>query len=76
MAEVIENPILNSPYREPTRHFATTVDGRVTGEIEERRRPSEFFVPVAPPEMRAPQLMLDLNPAQRQFNEVVKVVAV
>jgi hypothetical protein len=21
LAEVIENPILNSPYREPTRHF-------------------------------------------------------
>ena len=28
----------------------TTADGTVTGEIDPRRRPSEFFVPVAPPE--------------------------
>ena len=42
----IESPIINSPFVEPAQHFVTTADGTVTGEIEPRRRPSEFFVPV------------------------------
>ena len=45
----IENPVINSPFVEPVQHFVTTADGTVTGEIEPRRRPSEFFVPVARP---------------------------
>ncbi len=33
MASVlIENPILNSPFLEPARHFRTTPDGEVTGD--------------------------------------------
>jgi hypothetical protein len=44
----IENPVINSPFVEPTQHFATT-DGQVTGEIEPRRRPSAFErAPVLP----------------------------
>lgn len=55
----IDNPIINSPYVEPARHFLTSTDGTVTGEIDDRRRPSEFFVPVAPPKKRSGQLTLD-----------------
>ncbi len=33
---VIENPVLNSPYKEPTRHFKFTEDG-ITDEIVEGR---------------------------------------
>jgi hypothetical protein len=55
----IENRVINSPFVEPTRHFVLK-DGRPTGEIEERRRPSEFFVPVAPPQRSSgAQLALD-----------------
>lgn len=42
---VIENPILNSPYEEPTRHFRFTDDG-ITDEIVDGRRPSSYFVPI------------------------------
>ena len=41
MAEVIENPILNSPYRAPTRHFHFDGDG-ITSTIVEGRRESSF----------------------------------
>jgi len=34
---LIENPILNSPYREPTRHFRFG-DAGITNEIVETRR--------------------------------------
>ena len=73
---LIENPVLNSPFVEPTRHFRTTADGEVTGEIEERRRPSEFFVPVARPKKCSPQLTLDAfgPPTRQQPNEIVNEV--
>ena len=35
---VIENPILNSPYREPTRHFRLDANGHVTNAIDPGRR--------------------------------------
>jgi hypothetical protein len=69
----IENPIINSPYREPLRHFATGPDGQPTGEIADSRRSSEFFVPVARPTKRSAQLTLDAfgGPTRRQPNEIV-----
>ena len=39
---VIENPILNSPYREPSRHFQFDDDG-ITSEIAEGRRSIELI---------------------------------
>lgn len=42
---VIENPILNSPYEEPGRHFCFDDDG-ITDEVAEGRRPSSYFVPI------------------------------
>lgn len=60
MGQTIENPVINSPYVEPKQHFRTLADGTVTGEIEPRRRPSEFFVPVARPKrISAAQLTMD-----------------
>ncbi|MBE3064760.1 MAG: DEAD/DEAH box helicase family protein, partial [Spirochaetes bacterium] len=44
----IENPIINGPWREPTRHFKFSDDG-ITNEIEEKRRPSSYFIPIAQP---------------------------
>ena len=60
MAEVIENPILNSPYREPTRHFHFDDDG-ITSEIVEGRRESAFFIPIAQPKHRVAQAQLTLT---------------
>ncbi|HZD02460.1 MAG TPA: ATP-dependent DNA helicase [Actinomycetes bacterium] len=45
---VIENPILNSPYREPSRHFVFDDDG-ITNEIAEDRRRSAYFIPIPRP---------------------------
>ncbi len=44
----IENPIINTPWDEPTRHFKFSEDG-ITNEIETKRRPSSYFVPIAQP---------------------------
>lgn len=41
----IENPIINSPFKEPARHFKFSEDG-ITNEILEQRRPSSYFIPV------------------------------
>jgi len=48
----IENPILNSPYEEPSRHFRFDDEG-ITNEVVSGRRRSEYFVPVPRPRKRA-----------------------
>lgn len=47
--DALANPVINSPYDEPARHFALDEQGRPTGEITETRRRSEFFVPIPKP---------------------------
>jgi type III restriction enzyme len=70
----IENPVINSPFVEPTRHFKV-VDGQVAGDIEEGRRPSEFFVPVAKPRKSSPQMALQFGAGVRQQpNEIVNEI--
>ncbi|MGH2593953.1 MAG: BPTD_3080 family restriction endonuclease, partial [Anaerolineae bacterium] len=52
---VIENPILNSPYEEPRRHFRFTDEG-ITNEVVDARRSSSYFVPIPQPKKRSRQL--------------------
>jgi type III restriction enzyme len=54
----IENPILNAPYDEPTRHFRFDDDG-ITDEAVGGRRPSSYFVPIPATKKRGGQLALD-----------------
>jgi type III restriction enzyme len=42
----VNNPILNSPFREPDRHFRLSDDGTPTEIIEPTRRTSSYVVPV------------------------------
>jgi type III restriction enzyme len=42
---IIENPILNSPFEEPARHFKFSEEG-ITNEIVKARRKSAYFIPV------------------------------
>lgn len=42
---VVENPVINSPYVEPGRHFKFDDDG-ITDQIVEGRRSSSYFVPI------------------------------
>lgn len=51
MPTVIENPILNSPFREPTRHFRFDEDGITSETVDERRR-STYFIPIPQPKRK------------------------
>ena len=57
---VISNPIINSPYHAPTRHFAFDNEG-ITDRIVEGRRPSSYFVPVPRPRKRGTQQQLEFT---------------
>ncbi|HEV2235708.1 MAG TPA: hypothetical protein VGR57_03515, partial [Ktedonobacterales bacterium] len=55
---IIENPVINSPFEEPRRHFKFSDDG-ITDEIVVSRRVSSYFVPIARPRSYRPaQLQL------------------
>lgn len=51
---IIENPVLNSPFEEPKRHFKFTEDG-ITDEIVEERRISQYFVPIPRAKKKSPK---------------------
>ena len=69
MANVtIENPILNSPYEEPTRHFKFDEDGITNGIATERGR-SEYFVPIAKPRRKGKQLSFETEWTQDRIEE-------
>ncbi len=57
---VIENPIINTPFKEPKRHFRFTEEG-ITNEIVEERRPSAYFIPIARPRSKGKQAQLSLD---------------
>jgi hypothetical protein len=48
---VIENPVINSPFDEPQRHFLFTNEG-ITNEIVPERRVSSYFIPIAKPKKK------------------------
>jgi type III restriction enzyme len=57
---VIENPVINSAFEEPGRHFRFDDDG-ITDEIVATRRPSAYFVPIAQPKKKGLQLDLGVQ---------------
>lgn len=66
---VIENPIINSPFDEPSRHFRFTDEG-ITNEVVEGRRTSSYFVPIAKPKKKgAKQLKFDTEWTQDRIEE-------
>jgi type III restriction enzyme len=65
---VIENPVINSPYREPARHFRFADDG-ITDQIDEGRRTSSYFVPIAQPRKKSKQLAFDTEWTKDRIEE-------
>ena len=66
---VIENPIINSPFSEPTRHFRFSDEG-ITDEIADGRRTSSYFVPIARPKTKgSKQLPFDTEWTQDRIEE-------
>jgi len=51
---LIENPVINSPFGEPTRHFQFSDEG-ITNHVVGSRRVSQYFVPIAQPRKKSPQ---------------------
>ena len=50
----IQNPIINSPFEKPKRHFRFSNEG-ITDEIVPKRRVSAYFVPIAKPKKKKAQ---------------------
>ena len=48
---VIANPVINSPYQKPERHFHFGEEG-ITNTIVSKRRVSAYFVPIAKPKKK------------------------
>jgi len=66
---VIENPIINSPFDEPARHFRFSDEG-ITSEIVDGRRTSSYFVPIAKPKKKgAKQLQFETEWTQDRIEE-------
>lgn len=63
---VIENPVLNSPYDEPRRHFRFD-DLTITSDVVEERRRSEYTVAIAGTRRRGKQLALQGQLAQERL---------
>ncbi len=55
---IIDNPILNSSFREPTRHFKFDDEG-ITNEILNGGRPSSHFVAIPRAKKKGKQLQLE-----------------
>lgn len=55
---VIENPVLNSPFHEPSRHFHFDQDG-ITDRVVNARRSSSYFVPVPQSRKNTKQLRIE-----------------
>jgi type III restriction enzyme len=55
---IIDNPIINSPYRAPEQYFRFDDEG-ITNEKVPGRRPSQYFIPVPRPRKRGQQIELE-----------------
>lgn len=65
---VIENPVINSPFTGPARHFRFTDEG-ITDDIIEDRRSSSYFIPIARPKKKGKQLAFDTDWTQDRIEE-------
>ncbi len=82
MARVtIDNPVINSPFEEPKRHFKFNARG-ITEEIADGRRRSEYFMPFPKPKKQSGEAQLqfelpdsDLREANTFINSVRTQVA-
>src|SRR6516162_8713883 len=70
----IDNPILNSPYREPTRHFRFDANDQITSTIDAGRRGSSYFLPIAAPKKKgAPGLFDALEEKKAESGHVNRI---
>src|SRR5262245_1872646 len=71
---IIENPILNSPYREPARHYRFDADNQITNIIDEGRRGSSYFLPIAAPKKKSkPGLFDDVEEKKAESGHINRI---
>ena len=69
-----DNPILNSPYREPTRHFRFDANNEITNIIDAGRRGSSYFLPIATPKKKgAPGLFDTIEEKKAESGHVNRI---
>lgn len=69
---VIDNPILNSPFEEPSRHWRFG-DSGITNEVVEGRRTSSYFMPIPASKLRGRQLQLETQWTRDRIEENVRI---
>lgn len=69
---LIQNPILNSPFVEPTRHFAFTEQG-ITDTIVEGRRRSAYLIPIPQARKQTPAQLTLGETVQEKREEIALV---
>jgi type III restriction enzyme len=69
---VIENPILNGPYDEPSRHFRFDEQG-ITGDIVSGRRESGYFLPIATPRKKSGQLKFETEWTEDRYQSSPRI---
>jgi type III restriction enzyme len=72
MAVTIENPILNSPFDAPARHFTFDEQG-ITATVAESRRKSAYFMPIAQPRQRGAQRTFETEWTLDRIRETTEV---
>src|SRR5690606_21904611 len=72
MAVTIENPILNSPYEAPTRHWRFDEAG-ITSTVEDSRRTSAYFMPIARPKKKGAQKTFETEWTLDRITETTQV---
>ena len=63
---VIDNPILNGPFDEPSRHFAFNEQG-ITDQTVVGRRESGYFLPIATARKKSGQMKFETEWTQDRF---------
>jgi len=69
---VIDNPILNSPFGEPSRHWRFGDTG-ITNDVVEGRRPSSYFMPIPASKVRGKQLQLETQWTRDRIEENARI---
>ncbi len=74
--QLIEQPVINSPFSLPVRHFKFDDDG-ITNEVLPARRASGYFVPIAQPRNRDGQTTIgDWSSERYEVNPMVNAIRV
>lgn len=67
MTEFFEQPVLNSPYERPSRHWELDETGQPTQQIVESRRAAKFITPIPQPKKSTQQAALVFDESARKL---------